>query len=346
MWMKKNKNTLIISSFTLLFLASCGDKKTDIPQQAQGIMEVETFKIVEEDLQRSVQVTGTILPFEQIMLYSEIAGRVQKIAFNEGQKVRKGALLVQVDTDILQAQRKQLLVELSLAKKDESRKNALLKSKGVSEEEYEKSASNLASIQAKIDLLEVQISKGKIVAPFEGKIGLRKISEGAYIEPATAISSLIQDQQLKLDFSISERYASLVKIGQEVRFKLKENAKIYVGKVYAFEPSIDVSTRMLSVRALIKNDGNLLSGTFVSVEFDLGVEQAAFMVPASAVIPVLKGQKVYVVVNGKIEEKQVELGIRTADKVQIIGELKQGDQVLISALLAVKPGMPVKVKNK
>jgi membrane fusion protein (multidrug efflux system) len=89
-----------------------------------------------------------------------------------------------------------------------------------------------------------------------------------------------------------------------------------------------------------------MPGTFVSVEFDLGIEKEAFMVPASAVIPVLKGQKVYVLRNGKVEEEPVELGIRTADQVQVIGNLKQGDEVLISALLAVKPGMPAQIKSK
>lgn len=345
--MKRNKNLVILGVFTLALMTACGNKESELAQkQNPAAMEVETFQLVGKDMQRTVQIPGTILPFEQVVLYSEIAGRVQKIAFTEGQKVQKGALLVQVDTDILQAQRKQLQVELDLAKKDEIRKKNLLKVKGISEEEYEKSASNLASLQAQIELLNVQISKGQIRAPFSGRIGLRKISEGAFIQPSTEITSLIQDQQLKLDFAISERYASLVKTGQEVRFKTDEFGKIFVGKVYAFEPSIDADTRMLSIRANLNNDGSLLAGTFVSVEFDLGVEKEAFMVPASAVIPVLKGQKVFVIRDGKATEEQVELGIRTADQVQVIGNLKAGDQILISALLAVKPGMPVQVKSK
>jgi membrane fusion protein (multidrug efflux system) len=330
-----------------LLLFACGGKEE---QKGLGPANmkpdaVEVFIVESVDVPRLVEVPGTVIPSEEVQLFSEISGRVQKINFKEGQRVQKGALLLQVDTDVLRAQKQQLIVELDLARKDEARKKNLLNAKGLSLEEYEKSASQLASVQAQIDLLNVQVSKGAIRAPFSGRIGLRRISEGAYISPATQITTLVQDNPIKIEFSVSERYASAVKAGQTVKFKLEKGNKEYTGKVYAFEPFINSGTRMLTIRAELRNDGQLMPGAFVAVEYDLGFEKGAVMVPAGAIIPVLKGQKVWVVRDGKVAEVPVEVGIRTSDKVQVMGDLKTGDQVLVSGLLAVRPGMPVTIKK-
>lgn len=342
-----NKLTLSFYLISGLVLTACGGKDeiaTGKPAMAAPIVDVQVLK--PQEIDRKIQIPGTILPSEDVIIFPEISGRVQKIAFQEGQRVSKGALLVVIDTDILKAQRKQVQVEFDLAKKDEARKKKLLLGKGISEEEYEKSASALASIQAQLDLLQVQISKGEIRAPFSGRIGLRRISEGAYITPTSQITSLVADNAVKVEFAIAERYASQVKIGQTISFQLDNGSKTYDGKVYAFESFVDKGTRMLTLRAQLNNDGKLFPGAFVSISYDLGKESGAFMVPSVSIVPVLKGQIVYAARQGKVVEVPVQLGIRTADEVQIIGELQSGDQILTSGLLAVKPGMPVKIKTK
>jgi len=333
---------------TLCFLLFACGGKDDTKGLGPANMKpdaVEVYVVAPVDVPRLVEVPGTVIPSEEVQLFSEISGRVQKINFREGQRVSKGALLVQVDTDVLRAQKQQLMVELDLAKKDETRKKNLLNAKGLSLEEYEKSAAQLATVKAQIELLDVQVSKGAIRAPFAGRIGLRRISEGAYIGPSTQITTLVQDDPIKVEFSVSERYASSVKTGQTVKFKLEKGNKEYLGKVYAFEPFINAGTRMLTIRAELRNDGKLIPGAYVAVEYDLGMENGAVMVPAGSIIPVLKGQKVWVVRDGKVAEVPVEIGIRTPDKVQVIGDLKTGDQVLTSGLLAVRPGMPVTIKK-
>lgn len=331
----------------ILFLASCGGKD-DQKEMGPATMKpnaVEVFTVESSDVQRLIEIPGSIIAAEEVQIFSEISGRIQKINFKEGQRVKKGALLVQVDTDVLRAQKQQLRVQLDLAKKDEARKKALLAAKGISTEEYEKSASAMASIEAEMNLVDVQISKGSIRAPFSGRVGLRRISEGAYISPTTLITNLVQDEQVKVEFSISERYAASVKNGQTIKFKLEKSDKEYTGKVFASEPFVDAGTRMLTIRAQLRNDGNLIPGTFVAVEYDLGIENSAMMVPTESVIPVLKGQKVIVVRDGIAKDVEVQVGIRTSDRVQVIGDLKPGDQVLISGLLAVRDGMPVTIKS-
>lgn len=331
----------------LLLFASCGGKD-ETKEMGPATMKpntVEVFSVETSDVPRLIEIPGTIIPAEEVQIFSEISGRIKKINFREGQRVAKGALLVQVDTDVLRAQKQQLKVQLDLAKKDEARKKALLAAKGISVEEYEKSASAMESIEAEINLLDVQISKGGVYAPFAGRIGLRRISDGAYISPSTMITTLVQDDPVKVEFSISERYASSVKNGQKISFRMENNPKTYTGKVFAFEPFVDAGTRMLTIRAELRNDGSLIPGTFVAVEYDLGIEKGAMMVPAESVVPVLKGQKVIAVRDGVAKDVPVEIGIRTSDRVQVMGDLKPGDQVLISGLLAVRDGMPVTIKT-
>ncbi|MNV11280.1 Multidrug resistance protein MexA precursor [compost metagenome] len=329
----------------VLLTASCGEGKKDLKAQQAPIVTVDVIKVESGEVVRSISIPGSIIPNEQVDLYSEVSGRIQHISFKEGQSVAKGSVLVQVDSDILKAQRSQLLVELDLAQKDEARKKSLYQSKGISLQEYEVAESALADAKAKLELLNVQISKATIKAPFSGKVGLRHVSEGAFISSSTLITSIVQENPVKIEFAVPEKFAKNVKTGQVIQFKTDGNSQSYSGKVYAFEPRIDEGTRMMTVRASLPNPGGLIAGQFVSIDYDMGKEENAFMIPSESIIPILKGQKIFVVRNGLIEEVAVETGLRTPDKVQVIGNLKAGDLVLISGLLAVRPGAPVKTKT-
>jgi membrane fusion protein (multidrug efflux system) len=332
-----------ILALTLL-LTACGEEKEDLKAQKAPIVTVDIVQIKAGEVIRSIAIPGSVIPNEQVDIYSEVAGRIQHISFKEGQNVSKGSVIIQVDSDILKAQKAQLMVEQDLAEKDEARKRSLYQAKGISLQEYEVSQSALADAKAKLDLLNVQISKATIRAPFSGKIGLRHVSEGAFISTTTLITSVVQENPVKIEFSVPEKYARNVKTGQLISFQTDGDSKSYSGKVYAFEPRIDEGTRMMTVRASLPNPGGLIAGSFVSISYDMGKEENAFMVPTESIVPILKGQKIFVVRNGLVEEVPVEIGIRTPDKVQVIGSLKEGDQVLISGLLAVRPGMPVKTK--
>ncbi len=329
-----------------LILLSCSSKKTDEAKTSPSkkLITVDVIQLQPSDVALQLSIPGNVIPGEEVMIYSEVAGRIQSIPFKEGQLVKAGSVLLQVDTDILKAQRAKQLVLLELAKKDEARKKSLLNAKGISLEEYEKVASQLASTQAEIDLLNVQISKATIRAPFSGRIGLRKVSVGAFISPSTMITTLIQENPIKIEFSISEKYASAVRIGQSISFKIDGKRQLNTAKIYAYEPMINAETRMLTLRASLNNANGLIAGSYVDILYDLGNEVDAFMVPSESVIPILKGQKILVARNGKIEEIAVQLGLRTDSKVQVIGDLKKDDLVLVSGLLAARKDMPVQTK--
>ncbi len=327
-------------------LASCsGEDETKQQNGQTRAMAVDYVIAHHESIEQVISIPGTVVSFESVELFSEISGRIKKVAFKEGSTVQKGTLLIQIDTDILQAQRKQLTIDLDLAKKDEARKKTLLSSKALSTEEYEQSFSKKESIQAQIELLEVQISKGSIRAPFTGKIGLRYVSEGAYITPATKITSIAQNSKVKIEFAVAEQFAARINSGQSIFVQSTIDTNKIEAHVYATEPAVNESTRMLTVRAEVAGKDVLFPGSFVSVTYNLGANDKSIMIPSTALVPVLKGQKVWKMENGFAKSVSVSSGVRTSTEIQIIGEIQPGDTIITTGLLGLREGAAVTGKN-
>lgn len=341
--MKKFIYTLLTGG---LFLTACMSGGKEPERKNSVIPEVDVVVAEGENIDNIIRIPGEVLPFEKVDLYAEISGRVRKIYFQEGKEVRKGELLLRIDTDILEAQRNQVKVDLDLAKKDEKRKRELLESKALSLELYEQAQSKLAALEAQLELLDVQIAKGSVYAPFSGVIGLRQVSEGAYLTTTTKISSIAQNKNVKIEFSVPEQYVALVESGQKIALTTAKDSTVYEAEVYAAEPMVDPVTRMLVIRAVLEGDQSLYPGSFVSVSYDLGKINNAIMVPAVAIVPVLKGQNVWVIKEGKALSVPVETGIRTKDRVQISGAVKVGDTIAVTGLLGMREGMDVKAKQK
>lgn len=342
--MKMNKIILALTIVTLI--TSCGSDEDEQATKKMGAPSAVEYIVAKyETIENEITIPGTVIPFEMVEIYSEINGRIKKVNFQEGQLVQKGAILIQMDTDILQAQRKQYNVDVELAEKDEKRKRSLLDSKAISAEEYERSQSKLYSLKAQIELLDVQISKGTIRAPFSGKVGLRNVSEGAYVTPATRITSIAQNNKIKIEFSVAEQYAGKVRSGQSIYVHSASDTTSILATVYASEPSVNQSTRMLVVRAQLDAKEGLFPGSFVNVTYNLGKDDQSILVPTSAIVPVLKGQKVWVMKNGTAKSVSVQTGIRTENQIQIIGAIEPGDTIITTGLLGLREGANVTPKR-
>jgi membrane fusion protein (multidrug efflux system) len=178
---------------------------------------------------------------------------------------------------------------------------------------------------------------------------LRNISIGAYITPATTISTLRKVNQLKLEFTVPEKYGSEMKNGNQVQFGIESNEKNYTARIIATENNIAEDTRSLRVRAMVdKPDAQLIAGAFVKVKIGLGQNNAALMIPSQAVIPKARQKEVIVYRGGIANMETVTTGIRDSAMVEITSGLKAGDTVLITGLLTTKPGSKViidKVNN-
>jgi membrane fusion protein (multidrug efflux system) len=186
--------------------------------------------------------------------------------------------------------------------------------------------------------------KTRIKAPFSGTVGLRQVSEGAYVTPGQRIATLTRTQPVKIEFSVPERFAGSVKKGSRIQFTIEGNSESLEAAVYAVEPRIDPLTRALTVRALYPNRRNELNpGSFARVEFNLSHMENALTVPAQAIVPELGGNKVFVYRSGVAREVKVAIGIRTSNAVQILDGLATGDTVITTGILQVREGMPVTI---
>ncbi len=305
---------------------------------------VNVIQLKKETLNNQLQVSGTILPNESVDIKPEISGLVTKVNFKEGQYVAKGTPLVYLNDNELQAQYQRLQYTQKLVQTQESRQKQLLAREAISQEEYDIVLNQYNTALSDIKLVQAQLEKTVIRAPFNGRLGLRQVSEGAVINASNIIVSIVNIDPIKLEFSIPERYSGLIAEGSSIYFSSESSTEEVEGKVYAFEPQIDAATRTIKLRAQSPNkSGKYLPGMFVKIRFVLDVKEDALLVPAESVIPELSGYKVFVVgADGNAEQRMIEIGTRTDTQVQVISGLKEGDLVLTTGVMQVRQGMPVK----
>ena len=339
---------VFIGLAVVIIVNKCG--KSVGPPNGQGgpmgkqAMTVSGVVIHAQSISDRILTTGSLLANNSIEVRNEVAGRLAHLYFEEGQRVEQGALLVKIQDDDLQAQLRKSMTDRELAAKIESRQKDLLAASGVSQQDYDAALTALHGIDAGIDLLKAQVAKTEIHAPFAGVVGLRSVSEGAYLSAFTTIVMLQQLDPMKLDFTVPERYRDRLKVRDTVSFQLESDKGMRTATVYAFEPSVDPVTRSLKARALCKNpEHDLLSGAFAKVVVPLREIDNALMLPTQAVIPELLGQKVIVSRNGKATPVKVEIGLRNDTTVQVTSGLQVGDTVIISGIMQLRPDMSVHV---
>lgn len=311
-------------------------------QRAPAVVKVLAMEPA--SLAQTLQVTGSVLANEEVELRSEISGRITAINFNEGANVGKGALLVKINDADLRATIKKLRVQEALALKEERRSKQLVDQNLLSVEEYDAAVNKLETVRADIEKTESDMAKTEIRAPFAGTVGLRSVSNGSTVTPSTLIARVQQMDPVKVEFTVPERHAGSVRVGSPITFKVAGLDQEFTGKVYAIEPKIDAATRTLRIRALASNPGRVLvPGAFAKVNLELTRVDDALSVPTSSIIPHIDGQMVYLLKNGKAVSQNVVPGVRSDSSVQILEGIKPGDSVIVSGLLQLREGAPVKL---
>ena len=308
---------------------------------------VNGIVIKTETFDNTISLSGSIEANEQVEIRSEISGIVEGIYFKEGSNVSKGQLLFKVNDVELRAQLQQAKTKQGLASENERRAKLLLAKEAISQEEYDMARADFKLAQAQVQLIDAQIAKTSVRAPFSGKIGLRSISPGTYITPSLLVAKLVNVGQLKITFSVPEKYANQIKVNSNLSFTVVGASEKHFAKVYAIEPEIEIATRTLQIRALAENkDGKLLPGTFANVELPLDVIKDAVVIPTEAIVPVQNGKKVFISNNGKATEIMVETTTRTDASVLVLSGLKVGDTLITSGVMSLKKESPVKIKIK
>jgi membrane fusion protein (multidrug efflux system) len=304
---------------------------------------VDVVRVLPEPLEVEVSATGSLLGRESVQIVSELSRRLVKVRAEEGAEVARGDVLFELDRADLTADLAKLDVQARLARATLDRTQRLAAEGLSNQQELELARARVDEVEADRRVLGVTLDKTLIRAPFAGTLGLRRVSEGAWVSPNTLLSTLQDTSSLKLDFTLPERYAGALLPGGAFRFRVEGRPDSYTGRVAAVEPSVDPSTRSLLVRGLIEDARGLYPGSAANVEVPLRVDQA-LLVPAIAIIPGIEGRRVFVADGGRARAVKVELGLRSADRVQVLAGLAPGDAVITSNLLRLREDAPVSVQ--
>lgn len=340
---------LIVAALVLVkifFLAPKDDKSKAGAKPPTMPVAVNAYVVKAENIPQQVYVSGNVVPYNEIALRSEISGKLIGIYFKDGQSVSKGTLLAKINDADFQAQILKNKAAITLATQRLQRLEKLKAVEGASAEEIDIINNELQTLEADRAYINAQIAKTAIIAPFSGTIGLRAISEGAYVSSNDIIASLIQTKPLYIDFSLPEKYAAGLRKGIEITFQnegFNEKPISYKAQITAVEPKVDAFTKTLKCRATYYGNQQLFTGSFVKVYVNLGNVKNAILIPTQAIIPILKGQKIFVSKGGLAQELHVSTGIRTAEKIQVLDSLQIGDTVITSGLMGIKKGSQLKI---
>lgn len=334
---------IIFLSILVLGLASCGKKggkEKGGKEKPPALVDILVAQ--NQDFENIIEVNGSVLSNEMVELRPEISGRLVQLNIPDGEKVAEGTILAKINDADLQAQLEQQKSQLDLAQKNEKRLNELLKINGINQADYDAVINQVNSIKANIKVINAQIEKTIIKAPFAGTLGLRMVSNGAYVTPQTLIGTLQQTDEIKIDFTVPEGFSSLIEKGKQVLIQVNESSANKTATISAIEPQINVTTRNIKVRAKLEK-GFISPGAFVKV---LLVEnKKGIIVPSNAIIPDAKSNQLVVIEQGKAVFKNVETGNRMDEMVEIKSGINIGDSVVIYGVLFVKPDAVVKIRK-
>ncbi len=313
--------------------------------KAMPPLPVKAAPVTRTTLNVEVTAVGTLRADETVMVRPEIAGRVETIHFREGQKIRQGEPLVTLDQEEYQAQLASSAAQLALEQSSYRRLQDMDRQQLASQQNLDEAKAKLDTARAQQELNRVRLSKTVIRAPFDGMIGLRKISPGAYVKPGDDIVALESLGAMKLDFRVPETYLARLAVDQRLAARVDAYPEqSFEGTIYAIEPALDEETRTVLLRARLPNPHNQLRpGLFARVSLILERRENALVVPEQAIVPVGQTTFVYRVVDGKAVMTPVKLGLRRPGLVEILEGLSAGDLVVTDGQLKIRDGAAVQV---
>jgi membrane fusion protein, multidrug efflux system len=330
----------------LAIFACNHDKNDNAKARQKPVPKVDAYIVKTENFTEIIEVPGSVVANEVTEIHPEVSGRVVALNVREGQYVSKGSLLAKIYDADLQAQLHKLLAQLNIAKMNEQRASELLKIQGISRQDYDASLLNVRNIEADMAIIRTSIVRTEVRAPFNGKMGLKGISPGAYVTPSTVIATINQVSTIKIDFSVPEKYTGRIYDGQVVTFKVEGNNKEYSAKVKATESNVDITNRSLTVRAVVNSaTTGLIPGVFAKVRVDFLPNPNAIFVPSQSLVSTARGKQVILFTGGNALFDNVETGIRDSSRVEVTKGLKSGDTILVTGIMAVKPNSKIEIRK-
>jgi membrane fusion protein (multidrug efflux system) len=330
--------------------AKSGDSKAASKGGAAPV-PVNVLVVSPGRVQEDLQAVGSLQSNESVVLRPEVAGRIAQIAFKDGQAVKRGQLLVALDSTVNAAEVAKARAEWDLARSNQKRADDLASKNFISSSAQEQAASNAQVLEANLKLAEARLSKMRIVAPFDGVVGIRNVSIGDYVKDGADLINIEEVRTLKVDFRLPERYLTQVKVSQIVDVIADAlPGKNFRATLEAINPRVDANGRSLEVRARLDNtSGVLRPGMFVRVRVILGERDNALLVPEEAIVPSGEEFFVFRVIerDGQTVAQRVRVrpGVRREAKVEIVEGLASGDRIVTAGMRLARDGQLVRVLN-
>ena len=285
---------------------------------------------------------GNLVANERVDIVSEMSGRVTSINFEEGQFVRKGDILVKLNDDELRVQLTRAEYQYLLLEQRLERQRILLEKDAVSREDYDKVLTEYNVLKQDIEHLRIRIEKMLIRAPFDGVVGFRDISIGAFLQPNSKITTLVDIATLIVEVAIPEKYINDRLLGSTLIFNVEGMIDNFPAVVYAVDPQIDIATRTILLRARYSNRGyRIRPGMSARVMMTTSSGEPNIYVPNQAVVPDVSGRSVWLMKDGKAKSVRIQTGNRTADMLEVLSGLEKGDTVITTGLMQLREGIAV-----
>lgn len=306
---------------------------------------VKTAVVQQSTLPVNVRAIGT-LTARSVEISPEISGHVQQIHFADGAMVKKDEALIQLDDAVYKAKYESAKARLAFNTSDYNRKNLLATQGVIAKQAIEQAMADLKTSAATAEESAVMVSKMQLVAPFDGVVGRCKVNPGDYVTTGQSMVSLTDTKHLRIEYNVPESFLPLLKRGQEVQITAAAwPGKTFTGKVSFISPTINAENRSIALYADVANEENeLAAGMFANIKQVLGKQEQAIMIPSRSLVPVLDGEQVFTVKEGKAYAVNVTIGKRQNEYVQILQGLKAGDVIITDGQLKVRNGMPVQIK--
>lgn len=327
---REKERVFILCAAILLFVVGC-ENTAENKHSGERTINVVAFKSKEKAISEKLSLVGSIIANESVEIKSEIDGSIEEIDFKEGQFVQKGKVLFRINRKKLQAVLAQAEANLKLAEAAAKRYKALVETKAVSQQEYDQAIATLEVNRATKDLSKEQLGDATIEAPFEGVMGERLVSIGQFVAKGVSLGFLVNQDPMKVEFDIPERFLSKIKPGQNIKIHVAAYPDEYFsGEVYFINPQIDEQTRTALVKAYIPNsESKLRAGMFANLDLIIDVRMKAIVIPETALIVKRDTVSVFVI-NDKnsVSLRLIETGIYFDGMVEVVEGLSLGERIV------------------
>lgn len=312
---------------------------------------VTSASVIEETWKQTLDAVGSVSAVQGVTVTTEAAGKIEVIHFESGQTVKRGQLLAELDTSTEQAQLAAAQADMELASVNLERARKLRESNTVAQAELDTANAAYLAASAQVENLKAIIEKKKIIAPFEGRLGIRQINLGQFINNGEPIVSLQSLDPVYVDFSFPQQWVSKVEIGMTVEVRIDSYPdELFTGKLTTVNPEVSESTRTIGLQATFDNpEEKLLPGMFCQVAVVLPTKETLKVVPATSVVYASYGDSIFVITekDGKkvVEQKIVRLGEKRGDFVAVTSDLEVGSEIVSTGAFKLRQGMRVELNN-